>query len=434
MKENVFREYLKYMLLNVLGMLGLSCYILADTYFVSAGLGNRGLTALNLAIPVYSFIHGTGLMLGMGGATRYSMLKSQEQEKRKNLVFSNTVMLYAVFSVLYVFTGIFCADQITVLLGADEAVFSMTRAYLKTLLQFSPAFLLNETLLCFVRNDGAPQLSMAAMLGGSFSNIILDYVFIFIFDMGIFGAVLATCFAPLISIGILSPFFIKKKNQFHFVRCRMERRTVGYIFSSGIPSLIAELSSGIVMIVFNGIILGIQGNIGVAAYGVIANLSLVVIAVYTGIAQGIQPIVSRDYGSGNRKNTGKVFRYAVYTVLLLSAVIYLGMFFGTEAVTAIFNSEGNLELQKMAEEGLKLYFTACPFAGFNIILSVYFTSTDKAKPANMISILRGFVIIVPMAFLMAAAGKMTGLWMAFPVTEFLVVLSGVWCLFQIGKR
>ena len=278
MKENCLKLYLKYMVLNVLGMLGLSCYILADTYFISVGLGSNGLTALNLAIPVFSFINGTGLMLGMGGATRYSILKSQGQDQRKNQVFTNTIFLYLGFSLLFELLGVFGCNLITKLLGADEAVFSMTKTYIQVLLLFSPAFLLNPILQCFVRNDGAPQLSMAAMLGGSFSNIILDYVFIFIFDMGIFGAVLATSFAPIIGLMIQSPFFIKKKNQFHLIRCGLRGRTVSYIFAGGIPSLISELSSGIVIIVFNSIILGIEGNIGVAAYGVIANLSLVVIS------------------------------------------------------------------------------------------------------------------------------------------------------------
>ena len=153
-----------------------------------------------------------------------------------------------------------------------------------------------------MRNDGAPQRSMAAMIGGSLSNVVLDYVFMFPLGMGIFGAVFATGLAPVISMGILSPFFMQKKNRF---RLRVKAysmagwlRQAGYILSSGLPSLITEVSSGIVIIVFNAVILRLQGNTGVAAYGVIANLSLVVIAIYTGIAQGVQPLMSSAHGTG----------------------------------------------------------------------------------------------------------------------------------------
>lgn len=432
-KSNCFQDFIKYSSLNVLGMIGLSCYILADTFFVSKGLGTNGLTALNLAIPVYSFIHGSGLMIGMGGGTKYSIQKSQGKDKVANSIFSHVVAIAAVFAAVFVLIGLFFSGNIVTLLGADETVYQMTKTYLQVILLFAPAFLMNNVLLCFVRNDGAPQLSMTAMITGSLSNIILDYVFIFPCQMGIFGAVFATGLAPIISMLILSSHFIKKKNQFHWIKCRLERRMAASICSSGIPSLITELSSGIVIIVFNSIILGLEGNVGVAAYGVIANLSLVIIAIYTGIAQGIQPIMSRNYGVGNHRNIQLILRYALITMLILSVLVYMGVFLGAEQIAAIFNSERNELLQTIAVEGLKLYFIACPFAGFNIIISIYFTSTEYPIPANIISILRGFFVIIPMAFLLSSIAQITGVWCAFPATELLVTIVGV-IFFVMSKK
>ena len=432
-KSNCFQDFVKYSSLNVLGMIGLSCYILADTFFVSKGLGTNGLTALNLAIPIYSFIHGSGLMIGMGGGTKYSIQKSQGKDKVANSIFSHVVAIAAIFAAVFVLIGLFFSGNIVTLLGADETVYQMTKTYLQVILLFAPAFLMNNVLLCFVRNDGAPQLSMTAMITGSLSNIILDYVFIFPCQMGIFGAVFATGLAPIISMLILSSHFIKKKNQFHWIKCRLERRMAASICSSGIPSLITELSSGIVIIVFNSIILGLEGNVGVAAYGVIANLSLVIIAIYTGIAQGIQPIMSRNYGVGNHRNIQLILRYALITMLILSVIVYMGVFLGAEQIAAIFNSERNELLQTIAVEGLKLYFIACPFAGFNIIISIYFTSTEYPIPANIISILRGFFVIIPMAFLLSSIAQITGVWCAFPATELLVTIVGV-IFFVMSKK
>lgn len=432
-KSNCFQDFVKYSSLNVLGMIGLSCYILADTFFVSKGLGTNGLTALNLAIPIYSFIHGSGLMIGMGGGTKYSIQKSQGKDKVANSIFSHVVAIAAIFAAVFVLIGLFFSGNIVRLLGADETVYQMTKTYLQVILLFAPAFLMNNVLLCFVRNDGAPQLSMTAMITGSLSNIILDYVFIFPCQMGIFGAVFATGLAPIISMLILSSHFIKKKNQFHWIKCRLERRMAASICSSGIPSLITELSSGIVIIVFNSIILGLEGNVGVAAYGVIANLSLVIIAIYTGIAQGIQPIMSRNYGVGNHRNIQLILRYALITMLILSVLVYMGVFLGAEQIAAIFNSERNELLQTIAVEGLKLYFIACPFAGFNIIISIYFTSTEYPIPANIISILRGFFVIIPMAFLLSSIAQITGVWCAFPATELLVTIVGV-IFFVMSKK
>lgn len=423
-QDHCFREFLWYASLNVLGMIALSCYILADTYFVANGLGSNGLAALNLVIPVYSFIHGTGLMLGMGGATRYSMLRSQGQEKKSNLVFTHALLLVLGFAMVFVALGLFCSGPLARLLGADEAVFEMCRTYLQVLLLFSPMFLLNDCMLCFVRNDGAPQLSMAAMVTGSLSNVVLDYVFIFPLGMGIFGAVLATGLAPVISLAVLCPFFLKKRNHFHAVRSGLSLRTGGHIFAAGVPSLVTELSSGIVMIVFNSIILGLAGNSGVAAYGVIANLSLVVIATYTGIAQGTQPLLSKYYGCGDKGRVQKLLRYGVFAVGSLSLLLYVLVFAGAKGITAVFNSEGNPALAAIAAPGLRIYFTGGLFAGLNIVLSIYFTSTDNVSPANLISLLRGFLVILPMSFLLSGLWGLSGLWAAFPATELLVAVVG----------
>lgn len=422
---NCFKEFVKYSSLNVLGMIGLSCYILADTFFVSKGLGTNGLTALNLAIPIYSFIHGSGLMIGIGGGTKYSIRKSQNDKEAANRTFTNAVILALGFAIAFFVIGFFFSETIVQMLGADEAVFQMSKTYIQVIFLFAPMFIMNNVLLCFVRNDGAPQLSMIAMLVGSLSNIVLDYIFIFPFKMGIFGAVLATGLAPVISMFVLSPFFFKKKNYFHLKKCKISIQLTKSIFSSGLPSLITEVSSGIVIIVFNIIILRLQGNVGVAAYGVIANLSLVIMAIYTGVAQGIQPIISSNYGAGNRANVQAILRYAMITVLVISFIVYLFVFFSASQIAHIFNSEHNTVLQSIAVTGLKYYFTACLFAGFNIIMSVYFTSTEHALPAHIISILRGFVIIIPMAFLLSAIGGMIGIWCAFPITELFVSMIGV---------
>jgi putative MATE family efflux protein len=419
------KEFTRYSTLNVLGMIGLSCYILADTFFVSKGLGSNGLAALNLAIPVYCFIHGSGLMLGIGGATKYSIFKGQKASNKSNQLFTNTIYSAAMLAVVFVLIGIFLSEEVTTLLGADSDVFSMTNIYLKVILLFAPAFLLNDILICFVRNDGNPRLAMFAMLGGSFSNIILDYIFIFPLHMGIFGAVLATGFAPFISMLILSKHWLNKKNDFHMERKKPHFSTIYSILLLGFPSLITEISSGIVMIIFNTIIMKLQGNVGVAAYGVIANLSLVMIAIYTGIAQGMQPLISRAYGHSDTAKIKQVLRYALTTMFAVSLVIYLTVFLLADPIAGIFNSQNNMRLQKIATSGLKIYFASVAFVGFNIVISMYFTSTDKALPAHIISLLRGLVIIVPMAFLLSKIIGIAGVWLTFPVTEGMVAVLGL---------
>lgn len=425
-QRSCMRDFIRYTTLSVLGTLGVSCYILADTFFVSKGLGTNGLAALNLAIPVYNFIHGTGLMLGMGGATKFSIYRCQNQKEEVNQLYTNTIYLTIIFSAVFVLIGLFFSNRLAYILGADANILEMTDTYLRWLLIFAPAFMLNDVLLCFVRNDESPQLSMTAMLIGSFSNIALDYILIFPLHMGIFGAVFATGLSSMISILMMLPHWLQRKNTFHLsAKTKIRACFIKQTLSLGFPSLIAQLSSGIVMITFNAIILDLEGNTGVAAYGVIANISLVIIAVYTGIAQGVQPLISSFYGKGDKRQIQTVSKYATVTVLAVSCAVYLLIFLFAQQITAVFNSEKNMDLQQIAVTGLKLYFLSSAFVGYNIILATLLTSIECALPAHILSLLRGLILIIPMTFFLSALWGMTGVWLAYPVTELLVALSGL---------
>ena len=428
------REFARYTSLNVLGMLALSCYILADTFFVSLGLGADGLAALNLAIPIYSFINGSGLMIGMGGGTRYSILRSQGNRQEADQTFTQALYLAGAFSLLFMATGALFAGDIVRLFGGTGQVFTMSRTYLRVILLFSPAFLMNNVLLCFVRNDGAPQRSMAAMVTGSLSNIVLDYLFMVPLNMGIFGAVFATGLAPVISLAVLSPFFLGHHNTFRPVRCAPSPHLLGLCAAAGVPSLLSELSSGVVMVVFNAVLLSLEGSTGVAAYGVVANLSLVVLAIYNGVAQGVQPLLSGYYGSGDHPHIRSILRYASATVLILSALICLGTSLGAGPISALFNQEGDPLLQDMAVQGMRLYFIACPWAGMNLLTTIFFASTDHPRPAQLLSLLRGYFLILPLALLLPRLWGLTGLWLAFPIAEALTAAAALALFLRVRRQ
>lgn len=432
-KENTLQEFGKYVSQSVLSQLGVSCYILADTYFISKGVGADGLTALNLAIPVFSVMNGCGFMLGIGSGTKYGIMKGTGNEKRGDVLFTSSLCVVTVLAVIFMLIGLPAADPITALVGANAEVYDMTRTYLQVILLFSPMFMINNLLGAMIRNDGNTSLAMTAMLSGCLFNIVFDYIFVFPMGLGLFGAVLATAVAPIISILILLQHFVKKKNQFRLIRVRPDVRLVASAAGLGVPSLVTEVSSGLVIAVFNLLILGLAGNVGVAAYGVVANISIVVIAIYNGIAQGVQPLLSREYGRSQEKNVHRFLSWAMMLTVILAMVIYVGIYWNADVIAMIFNSGRDMDLQRIAVEGLKIYFTACPFVGANILLAIYFAATDQAAPAQMISLLRGLIVIVPLAFIMANVAGLTGVWMTFPLTE-LVVCVVAYGLYKKMKK
>ena len=310
----------------------------------------------------------------------------------------------------------------------------MTTTYLRWILTFSPAFMMNAVLQCFVRNDDSPNLVTIAMLAGSFANILLDYIFIFPMNMGIFGAVFATGFSPVISMLVMLPHWIKKKNTFHFIKTGIQKKHASQVISLGFPSLLSQVSGGVVMIIFNMLILGLEGNVGVAAYGVVANISIVVISLYAGLAQGMQPLISTYYGKDDRLRVKKVMNYGQLTMIGISVLLYGILFLFAPQITKAFNSEGNQMLQEIAEVGLKLYFTSNLFVGFNTVSATFFTSIEKALPAHILSLLRGFVLIIPLAFLMAAVWGMNGIWLCFTVAEGIPAIIGFGIYLKLLKN
>lgn len=429
-EKNIFRDFSKYVFLNILGQIAFSCYTLMDTYFVSVKLGADGLAALNIAFPFFSLLNGLGLMYGIGGGIKYAICRSRNSEKRANRIFTSAFLLAMVTGIIFFIIGLLFSEKLVVFLGSDKSIFNITNTYLKVMLLFAPAFLLNNIMQAFVRNDKNPRLSMLAMISGSVSNVILDYIFIFPLDMGIFGAIFATGLAPIISMLIILPYILKRKNGFQLTKIQLDLESILEIISKGFTAFITEATSGIVMFVFNLLILGISGNLGVAAFGIISVISLVVIAIYTGLSQGIQPIISHYYGKNDKEKVEKILKYGFFTQIFLSLIIYLTIYFGRELFASFYNEEGNIILQRYASKGLVLYFLACPFIGINIVTSTFFASTEKVKLSQIISLSRGFIILVPLAFLMAKNFKLNGVWLSYPFSEILVSLISIFLIWK----
>ncbi|MFQ9798186.1 MAG: MATE family efflux transporter [Clostridia bacterium] len=179
------------------------------------------------------------------------------------------------------------------------------------------------------------------------------------------------------------------------------------------------------MIVFNAIILKLEGNTGVAALRCSGQyIACDCCGSLRVLHQGVQPLISTFYGGGNDKQARTVLRYAMTTMLTISCAVYLLIFVFARPITTVFNSENNTELQRIAVQGLKLYFLSVVFVGYNSILATFFTSIEKALPAHILSVLRGLILIIPIAFFLSALWEMTGVWLTYPITEFLVALLG----------
>ena len=431
----MLKKFVKYVSQNMLGMVGMSVYILADTYFISVAVGTDGITALNLVLPVYNMIFAIGAMMGVGSAIRLVIERNQEHPNADGYFF-HALSWALIVGLLFMLVGIFFPDKLIALLGGDAEIVAVGKNYTRIFMSFAPFFMWNYICNAFVRNDGNPSIAMAATLFSSLFNIVFDYVLMFPLGLSMEGAALATALSPVVGILICCIHFRSEKCTVKFKPMLPSLRKILFCCQFGVSSFVGEISSGVITVVFNMIILGLAGNTGVAAYGVVANTSLVAVALFNGIAQGSQPLVSEAYGRDIHKDVKTYLKMAVTTAVGVSVLLVIFIYLFAPVVTAVFNGEHNRTLADYAETGLRIYFIGFLFAGINIVGTGFLSATEKAGWAFAASILRGFIAISVCAVVMSICFGMVGMWLAFPVAELLTALvtgRGLYCSLQGAK-
>ena len=430
---NLTKQFFKYVSQNIFGLLGTSCYILADTYFIAQAAGTDGVTLLNLCLPIYNLIFAFGSMIGLGAATRYAILRAQG-DARAQRYFSNAIFSVCILAVPFMLVGIFRPDGLLRLMGVDADIVALGMNYARIFLMFTPFFMCNYVVASFVRNDGDPSLAMVATLSGSLFNVVFDYIFIFPMGLGLPGAALATAISPILSIAVCSAHFIKKSNTITFVRKAPSVRLLAQSCQLGISGFVGELSSGVTTTVFNFLLLRLAGNVAVAAYGVVANFALVATAIFNGVAQGAQPLVSQCYGKNEMAGARKLLLLGCGTALGLAALLYGVVFGDTDVLTALFNSENSALMAEFAHSGMRIYFVGYFFAGCNIVAAGYLGAVNRPAEASITSLCRGMVAIVVCSLVLSALFGMNGVWAAFPVSEAITLALTVFLLKRKAGR
>lgn len=451
MKSNIKALFARYVILNILSMIGVSCYVLADTFFISRSAGADGITVLNMSLPFYNLIYGVGQMVGIGAAIRYSI---ERDEVRRSTYFAEALIWVALFGGVFMLTGGINPAAAVRLMGGDPAISALGAPYFRWMFLFAPAFMANYTVLGFVRNDGDPGICMAATISSSLFNILFDYILVFPAGMGFAGAALATGLSPLVSISIASRHFFKKENHIRFThvqnsssdrfqqagsktenpnthsipnrkRAGLSLRNLLLFCRLGLSSFITEMASAVTTTLFNFLILSITGNIGIAAYGVVANFAIVGTALFNGLAQGSQPLISQYYARDEHESLQQVWRLGITTAVTIAFVLNVLVFLFTDQFVELFNSEGSKALRALAYPGLRIYFLGFIFSGLNIFFASALSAQNQAMPSAVISISRGLVAFSVCAFILSHLFGMTGVFASYAASEAITLLTAM---------
>ncbi|MCR4781369.1 MAG: MATE family efflux transporter [Lachnospiraceae bacterium] len=413
---SIRKSFGKYVSQNIFAMIGISCYVLVDTFFIAQVQGSDGITILNLCLPIYNFIAAIGSMIGVGSAIEFAVGKAARR-KDKDMFFTNAVYFALIFGFTVMALGLLVPKQILYIMGADKRMATLGAVYIRTFMFFGPTSVLNQTVNAFVRNDGEPGLAMFSTIVGSLFNIVFDYIFMYPMHLGMFGAALATAFSPVVEILICLKHFKRADNEIKLIRMLPSFKKIIGACKVGVSSFIGEFASGITTTIFNYMILSIAGNIGVASYGVIANLAIVFVAIFNGVSNGNQPLISKSYGQGKKEEYSYLLKLGIKFALFIAVISYIIVIVLSDQIVFMFNSNGSKELYDYAKVGLFIYFIGFIFSGLNCVIAGFFSATKNPIPALIISLSRGVLLIGVCAVLLGTLFGMNGVWASYPVAE-----------------
>lgn len=409
--KSVNKVYLKYLIPTLLGMLSNSIYCIVDIYFVSAGSGSQGLAAMNICMPVFTILSCVGLLFGVGGATIMSISQGSGDMNTRNKAFSVSVFMMLIVGLLFSVFGVLFRKEFAYLLGSDDQLLPLVLEYLTPVMCSALPFVLMYSLSVLLRADNNPKLAMAALMVGNISNIILDYVFVSVFHMGIFGASVATSIAPVLSLITASFHFILRKNTVYFKLKSFDPKVIGRILSVGIGSGIMELSAGAIIFMFNSAILNLGGEVYLAAYAVITNIAYVFKGLLNGFAQAAQPLISTNFGSGIIKRCSKSLSVCLIYSSVFCIVCY-GIITVVPGFIVSFFSNGDTNMEAIASKGMIMYFSSLLFTGINTMLMYFFQSIEQGRKSLFLAVCKGFLFVTLGLWILTSFMGVEGVWYA----------------------
>ncbi|MBC1999784.1 multidrug efflux MATE transporter FepA [Listeria marthii] len=420
--DSVKKIYFRYLVPSLVGMLLMSLNIVIDGVFVGHKLGGVALAGINIAVPVFTIFTAISIWIGIGAATQFSFAIGEKNVAKAQTIFTNAILAVVSLTIIIGIIAFIFKEPLAYFLGANDDTIGYVLEYMNILLIFGFALTLENILSIFVRNDGDPNLSMIALIVTAISNVILNYLFLFVFEWGVTGSALATMLAIIIGVFILITHFFKKSSRLKFVKVDWNKAFFKKTLSIGLPSFLAEVGVSVFTLGYNISIAAIAGTAGVAAFSVLNYTHSVILMLFLGMGSAIQPLISYYRGAKARQKELETLKIAIIVAFSTGVGFLLVGFFGSNLLVSMF---GNFspEIRELASNGIKLFYTAYLFMGFNFVMMTYFQTSDKVKMATWITISREIIFMVIFLLVLPPIIGIPGVWLAIPISEMIVAAS-----------
>ena len=429
-----YSKLIKFTLPTIAMMIFTSIYGVVDGVFVSNCVGSDAFAAVNLIMPIIMILGSVGFMIGTGGSAIVSKTLGEGKKEKANEYFSIVVYLCVVSGVILSVIGIIFTGPIAVLLGAKGSIAKDCVTYGRTVFFMLTGLFLQNAFQSFLVVAEKPKLGLFVTLLAGFTNMFLDFLFVYVLRFGVFGAALATGISQFVGSVIPIIYFAGGKNNvLKLTKCRFNKDIIIKTCINGSSEMVTNMSMSLVNILYNMQLMKYIGTNGVVAYGIIMYVGFIFVGTYMGYAVGSAPVISYHYGAGNKDELKNLFKRSLTIIIVSSVVMTLIAEIIAGYLAGIFVSYDN-NLLELTTEAIRIYAVSYLISGVNIFASSFFTALNNGVVSAVISFMRMFVFQIVMILLLPVVLGISGIWTAVIAAEVLSVVISVMFLVKNRKK
>ena len=424
--DSIFSLLIRQGLPASIGILVMSLNILIDTIFVGQWIGSNAIAAINVVLPVSFFIAAIGMAIGIGGGSIISRALGEKNIKKAKHTFGNQITLTFCVTLTLSFLGLVFLEFLIPVFGGKGDLYELAKTYYVIVLYGVPVLgfcmMGNNTM----RAEGKPEFAMYAMMIPSVTNLLLDYILIYHFDMGMLGAAWATTISYIVTAIFIGYFFLSNKSELKigFNDLNLSSLLVREISALGSVTLARQAMVSIVFLLVNNILFSSGGESTVAIYAIISRMLMFALFPVIGITQGFIPIVAFNYGSKNYKRVYDVVIKAVILSSFFATTVFTLIFYFSEEIVTVFTDEN--KILNDTPSAMRWVFAATPIIGIQLIGAAYFQAIGKAMPALLLTLTRQGFFFVPLLFILSNKMGVFGVWLSFRLEELIAtIVTGI---------
>ena len=420
--EKTKKQFKKFVFPSIGAMWFFSLYTMVDGAFVGRGLGPKALAGVNISMPYISLLFALAILISVGSSNIIAYYRGRNEEKVANGYFTLSLVLITLLGLGLGALAFFNLDFLLRFLKAQGEVYTFAYDYLRVIVPFSVFFMLAYNLEILVKADGNPKLSVKVGIIASLTNIVLDYLFVFVFDYGIKGAAFATGISQVLGTCIYLGHFLFANANLKFRKINASFVHIFKIIKTGIPEALTELSIGFTTFSYNYSIIKYLGLDYITTYSIIMYVNNLVINTMIAINQGSQPLVSYHKGQENTSSLRELFYLMVRTSLIFGGLFFVLCLVFSKTIVGIFIDQGNAELFSYSVAKLRIFSLGFIITGLSIVASGYLTASKHPREGLIVSILRGYINISLALFILPKIFGPEYIWMATIVSELVTLL------------